>query len=944
MCGIAGWSYPKEKMPPFAGLRGLARALAHRGPDGEGFYENAQEGVALAHRRLSIIDLSDASSQPMLALDGQVVLSYNGELYNFRELRDELIARGATFTTTGDTEVVLNAYLEWGIACVDKFAGMFAFALWDGRSKTLHLARDAMGIKPLYWMMHDGGLVFASEAKALGALPGVRLTLRDAGVAQYLEFGYVIEEERTIFEKVHKVPPGMRLSIREGCIVERRTFFSPATQPSNAVSFDDRVDELYGLLNTVVSQHLIADVPVAMLLSGGLDSSVIAALAARHGQVETLTMAFEGESLDERPFAQKVASYVGARFQQVLITPQQVIAELETNTAMMDDLFADWGTITSRLLYRKAKELGYKVVLVGEGADELFGGYGIFDVDKKLSKFAQFRLYQRYAGRRHGACRALFSEIFGDYLRTTTDAFDAVRLFESRRQLPNQYVMKVDKASMAESIEARAPFLDRRIAEFAYSIPREYLLDAQKNKAVLRTVASRFGLLPEEISNRIKHGAPLDAQWMDSSAVLRARARAKLLHTDSLTSRYGLRKPMEAYLVHGREGEAWPQAISIYRNLAWKLLLLEHWGEKVLSRPAVDTQAEFIDVVSAQSVAHAHSSAEANPPITVNHLNDATSSPPLVSTIIPVYNRPEMIVRAVQSVLEQTYRPIEIIIVDDGSRDETPAVCKRLAEEHPAIIRFFQQPNQGPGRARQYGVEMSRGEFVQFLDSDDRFLPEKTALLMNALTHDNYADIAYGKTWTVLADESREVDKAHRTHEAVTHLFPTILSGRLWPTNVPLYRRGALARIGAWPSTRQLEDLLFDSMAGAARARLVHVDAYVAEVWAHDGEHLGTAWRKDPVSHAQRADALLEILKNAARAGVSDGSLEMQRFCRTLFLEARWAAESGLTEHAHRLMNAAHSRAIAGKWQYAAFRAASNVIGWRGAGKLASFSERLRLP
>ncbi|MBK8742596.1 MAG: asparagine synthase [Betaproteobacteria bacterium] len=218
---------------------------------------------------------------------------------------------------------------------------------------------------------------------------------------------------------------------------------------------------------------MIADVPVGLLLSGGLDSSLIAAMAAKHTSLLTISMGFAESGVDERPFARQVSVFIGSRHLELLITPQEVMHEVSTGAWVFDDLFADWGTITTRLMYRQCRERGLKVVLVGEGADELFGGYDIFNTPRRLGLWQQFRLYRHYAGRRFGRLFTPFHGVMADYLAAGDgDSFHAVRLFESRRQLPNQYVMKVDKASMAESIEARAPYLDRRVAEIASVRPR----------------------------------------------------------------------------------------------------------------------------------------------------------------------------------------------------------------------------------------------------------------------------------------------------------------------------------------------------------------------------------------------------------------------------------------------------------------------------------------
>jgi asparagine synthase (glutamine-hydrolysing) len=584
MCGIAGWLYMPGNEPPPETLQRMAAAIRHRGPDDEGFFRASRAGVALAHRRLSIIDLSAASHQPMGDDASGVVLAYNGEIYNFQSLRKELQARGHVFHSAGDTEVLLRSYLEWGIECLSRLAGMFALALWDPRSATLHLARDAMGMKPLYLAAMSNGVVFASEIKVFLQLPGFVGRADPHGMLQFLEFGYVYEGTGSSLQGVEKVLPGERLEVREGRVSRRTAWFTPPV-PLAVDTRDEsaRVAELSETLTQVVGEHLIADVPIGLLLSGGLDSSVIASLAARNGPLTTICMGFGASTVDERAHARDVAAHIGSRHLEVLISPEEVKNEVQSGAWVFDDLFADWGTITTRLLYRRCRELGIKAVLVGEGADELFGGYDIFQVSHRLGLWKLFRLYQRYSGRRHGQLFGSFFAVMREYLKTSGgDAFHAVRLFESRRQLPNQYVMKVDKASMAESVEARAPYLDRRIAELAYRTPREWLLRGGENKYLLRAVARQHGLLPTAISGRPKYGAPLAASWLDDDVAFRAFASDLILNSGSQTEQLGLAAPMREYFHHGRSGYAFPFGLSLFRNLAWRLLLLELWSAHYL--------------------------------------------------------------------------------------------------------------------------------------------------------------------------------------------------------------------------------------------------------------------------------------------------------------------------------------------------------------------------
>ena len=588
MCGISGWRFAPGAGPGDAVLDRMSESIRHRGPDDQGVYRDTAAGVALAFRRLSIIDLSAASHQPMIDAESGVTLVYNGELYNFRTLRQELRSLGHSFASQGDAEVVLRSYLQWGTECFRRFAGMFALALWDSRSAILHLARDPMGMKPLYYVAERGGLVFASEIKAFRALDNFQFVPSQLGLQQYLEFGYVFDERLTFIEGICKLPPGCRMEVEPSGEFGIHRYFSPsAPNPCDLRSEDERVDELRNVLEQVTAEHLIADVPLGLLLSGGLDSSIIAALAARQSPLLTISMGFSDSVVDERPQARQVADFIGSRHLEVLITPQQVMAEVESGAWVFDDLFADWGTITTRLMYRRCREHGIKVVLVGEGADELFGGYDVFSTPRRLNTWQLFRLYQRYAGRRHGHLFGSFREIMLQYLAEAKgDAFHAVRLFESRRQLPNQYVMKVDKASMAESIEGRAPYLDRRIAELAYRTPRDWLLRNGENKYLLRALARRERLLPDSISQRPKFGAPLAASWMDDNLPFRRFARERLLE-GAWCRRLGLEQAMRAYFDEGREGYRFPRALSIFRNLAWRLLLLELWsGHYLKAGPA----------------------------------------------------------------------------------------------------------------------------------------------------------------------------------------------------------------------------------------------------------------------------------------------------------------------------------------------------------------------
>lgn len=589
MCGLAGWFLGEGQSREMAQLNAMSATIAHRGPDDHGVFADAAAGVALAFRRLSIIDLSEGGRQPMTSADGSLVLIFNGELYNYLELKRELESLGHVFRSRSDTEVAVTALAHWGPLALERFDGMFALAAWYASARKLLLARDPMGIKPLYYTgAIKGGIAFASEIKAFLALEGFTAEMNPRSLQQYLEFGYVFDANDTSLAGVSKLPPGHAMEIVAGRARAPYAYFTPRTsEPRIPRTLEQAADELYATLGSVVRQHLVADVPVGLLLSGGLDSSIIAALAARHARVATVSMGFAESKVDERGFARTVAQHIGSDHREVLINQREVVEGLDDVVWYFDDLFADWGTVTTRLLYRRCREQGIKVVLVGEGSDELFGGYGVFAAAQRGRGpvlWQLFQLYRRYAGRRYGAQFGEFaSTMRGHLAKSNGSMFDAVRLFESCNQLPNNYVMKVDKASMSVGVEARAPYLDRRVAALAYSIPESSLLIEDADKLVLRTMAERQHLLPRTITRRPKFGASIAASWMDESREFRIYARDVILSREGWTDRLGLRGAMTDFFEGRRKGYAFPRAISLFSNLAWRVLLLNLWSKKYLA-------------------------------------------------------------------------------------------------------------------------------------------------------------------------------------------------------------------------------------------------------------------------------------------------------------------------------------------------------------------------
>jgi len=589
MCGIAGVFQTQADGHTEERVSRMIASLAHRGPDDEGIFLDEGGQLALAHRRLAIIDLSSRGHQPMRSSAGSVI-TFNGEIYNFRALRVELEREGTRFTTDSDTEVLLLALERWGVGALDRIEGMYAFAWWRPAEKELLLARDPLGIKPLYWMREDGGgMAFASELKAFRTITD-SLRPNAAAVKQYIDFGFVYDETDTAIESVEKLPPGSFARFRDGVNVEQRSFWTlPAVEPQRALDIEASVRELRTVLDTVVEQHLIADVPVGLLLSGGLDSSLLAALAARQTTLQTVTMSFGRSEVDESAHANRVAEFIGSHHQHVQLDPEEITDSLTTDTYAIDDLFADWGVVTTRFLYRKCREMGMKVVLVGEGSDEVFGGYSQFHYafGRKSTNASRFGLFRRLSGKRYGSGYFRFSRRLTetDGRDPSNSLFEQVRRFEVRDQLPNNYILKVDRASMSVSVEARTPFLDRRVADLALRFPSELLLRDGVSKWILREVARRDNLLPAEIADRGKFGGSIASSWLDTDPHFRSFARAKILAPDRWVDALGLRDPMLRYFEYGEDGYSFPRAISIFRNLGWRLLMLELWSENLGIEP-----------------------------------------------------------------------------------------------------------------------------------------------------------------------------------------------------------------------------------------------------------------------------------------------------------------------------------------------------------------------
>jgi asparagine synthase (glutamine-hydrolysing) len=563
MCGIVGYAGRPGALA--ANLLATMRdTIAHRGPDASGIWSASDGSVVLGHRRLAILDLSPTGAQPMENSNGTSIVVFNGEIYNHEELRRELAAGGVHFRGRSDTEVLLAAYDAWGERCVERLRGMFAFAIYDQTRGILFMARDRAGEKPLYWAEHRGGLVFASELKALMADSEFPRRLSPEGLAYYLSFGYV-PSDRCILQGVHKLMPAHCLSwpLTGGAPTIRRYWDIPPTRPDERSSVDELTDELQHLLTAAVGEQLVADVPLAVLLSGGVDSSVVAAIAAQTSQqrVRTFTVTLPNDPrLDESRFARSVAQYLGT--DHVELPLDQSSADLVQKLAVQfDEPIADSSMIPTYLLAKTVSQ-HCKVVVGGDGGDELFGGYLSYQAAMQREQLrarlprgarsliaAIARRILPNGARGRNALMALEGETAdgiaqsavwtdpADYSRTSpwlsrqSQKYSptlwrrnlveearglpgAAMAADFRSYLPEDILVKVDRAAMLCSLEVRAPFLDRRVIEFAYErIPSRLQVTPQERKILLKRLAKR--LLPPDLDIDRKQGFTIPiSKWL----------------------------------------------------------------------------------------------------------------------------------------------------------------------------------------------------------------------------------------------------------------------------------------------------------------------------------------------------------------------------------------------------------------------------------------------
>ncbi|MBS4096765.1 MAG: N-acetylglutaminylglutamine amidotransferase [Sulfuricella sp.] len=590
MCGICGELRFDTQSPDLDTLARMSAKLARRGPDSSGSYSDGP--LAFGHRRLAIIDLSATSEQPMVDQELRLALVFNGTIYNYRELRAELQEMGYVFFSEGDSEVILKAFHAWGERCVERFFGMFAFAVWDMRHRSLFLARDRFGIKPLYYNLDGARLRFASTTQALLAGGGVDTSFDPVGLHHHFTLHGVVPAPRTILNGVKKLAPATTMTISaEGALSQRNYWQLNATRPAQELSEKDWVAACRLVLTRAVERHRLAsDVPVGVLLSGGLDSSLLVALLADHvDDLLTFSVGFEdvgegAEKADEFEYSDQVVARYRTRHHKYLIPNAEVLQRLPEAVSNMAEPMVAQDAVAFYLLAEKVAD-EVKVVLSGQGADEVFGGYFWYPQMEAESGNDLKRFRKHYFDRSHGeylatvtdayACADVTAELVKDHLsRPGTDSFlDAVLRFDVTTLIVDDPVKRVDNMTMAWGLEARVPFLDHELVELAARMPPELRLQ-EGGKFPLKAVAR--GIVPDAVIDRPKGYFPLPALKHVRGEFL--EFMRAILDSEACRKRGLFRRDYVEKLLADPEGKS--SFTPINGNKLWHLAALELWLQR----------------------------------------------------------------------------------------------------------------------------------------------------------------------------------------------------------------------------------------------------------------------------------------------------------------------------------------------------------------------------
>jgi asparagine synthase (glutamine-hydrolysing) len=637
MCGLTGyWARDCEPQGWLRDLGASVESLRQRGPDGSGVWVGCGDAVGFGHTRLSILDLSQLGRQPMVSADGDLVMVFNGEIYNYAEIRAQLAAHGHQFKSSGDSEVVLAALARWGIGAVERFIGMFAIALWCESERRLWLIRDRMGVKPLYYAWDGRALWFGSELKALRAFGAWQAELDRNALGEYFQYGY-ISAPRSVYRQVCKLPPGHWLELRAAGEPQTRCYWSaleprePYDAPENELE-----ERLEALFIDAFRYRMVADVPVGVFLSGGLDSSLVAAVLARHaGQgVHTFTIGFTDPAFDESPWARKVAAHIGSRHTERILSPQTMIDMLPRWGELFDEPFGDSSGVPTLLVSQVARE-SVKVALSADGGDELFSGYHQYGVMLQRERM----LGCIPSPVRHTLSRTLHRialDRFGDALpapdpwrhtfrRAVCDRLERLRIVlpnvdpavlytaatsswmpaetarllggqvtprpllngharaladymtcsDLRHYLPDDILTKVDRTTMAVGLEGREPLLDHRVVDFALRLPLRLRRGPLGTKHLLRRILYRY--VPRALLERPKKGFSIPlSRWL--------RGELSGLIDEHLSpgrvSSAGILDPREVQRAVMRFRQGGPKRDRVDLQKLWLLLAFEMWRKR----------------------------------------------------------------------------------------------------------------------------------------------------------------------------------------------------------------------------------------------------------------------------------------------------------------------------------------------------------------------------
>ena len=639
MCGIAGFLTHSADCNHDRIIARMPDTMVLRGPDGQGLWSDGEHGVALGQRRLAIIDLSDAGSQPMASACGRYMLTYNGEVYNAVEISDELRSLGKTFRGHSDTEAIVEGFSAWGIqATIERLIGMFALGVWDAKEQELTLVRDRLGIKPLYWSLCGSTLLFGSELKALKAHPDFNATLNRDAVVSYLRYNY-IPAPQTIYTSAHKLEPGWILRFKKGGEPRFTQFWNleDAVRRGQSDKLDcsdtEAIDLLETLLSDAVARRMIADVPLGAFLSGGVDSSTVVALMQKQasGPVKTFSIGFDMPGYNEAQHAAAVAKHLGTDHTELYLTPQEAREIIPKLASIYDEPFSDASQIPTYLVSRMTRE-HVTVALSGDGGDELFAGYNRYlqadlftkriahtpHIARRLaaaglktlkpatwdaicSHLPVLHRHDRAGDKIHKLAGVLLEDGDGFYRTLIThwenpealvpggeeirhpiwlrapevvpSAMERMQFLDTLTYLPDDILTKVDRASMAVSLEARVPILDHRVVEFAWRLPRRFKLREGQSKWLLRQVLYRH--VPEQLIDRPKMGfsVPID-HWLRGPL----KDWAESLLSEQTLDKFGLIDPApvrQKWLEHQSGKRNWQHQI-------WNILMLQAWCEEWL--------------------------------------------------------------------------------------------------------------------------------------------------------------------------------------------------------------------------------------------------------------------------------------------------------------------------------------------------------------------------